>query len=72
MSKDFRIYQDGDRQTIERLSYPRFKGVITFNSPLSDIEDIELLDETRDPSVIAKAMREAGDFLINYKPKGDE
>jgi len=34
--------------------------------------DIELLDETRDPSVIAKAMREAGDFLINYKPKEDE
>ena len=55
MSKDFRIYQDGDRQIIERLSYPRFKGVITFNSPLSDIEEIELLDETRDPSVIAKA-----------------
>ena len=72
MSKDFRIYQDGDRQIIERLSYPRFKGVITFNSPLSDIEDIELLDETRDPSVIAKTMREAGDFLINYKHKGDE
>ena len=71
MSKDFRIYQDGDRQIIERLSYPRFKGVVTFNSPLSDIEEIELLDETR-PSVIAKAMREAGDFLINYKPKGDE
>ena len=40
MSKDFRIYQDGDRQTIERLSYPRFKGVVTFNSPLSDIEEI--------------------------------
>ena len=38
MSKDFRIYQDGDRQIIERLSYPRFKGVVTFNSPLSDIE----------------------------------
>lgn len=72
MSKDFRIYQDGDRQIIERLSYPRLKGVVTFSSPLSDIEEIELLDETRDPSVIAKAMREAGDFLINYKPKGDE
>ena len=72
MSNDFRIYQDGDRQIIERLSYPRFKGVVTFNSPLSDIEGIELLDGTRDPSVIAKAMREAGDFLINYKPKGDE
>ena len=68
MSNDFRIYQDGDRQIIERLSYPRFKGVITFNSPLSDIEVIELLDETIDPSVIAKTIREAGDFLINYKP----
>jgi len=26
MSNDFRIYQDGDRQIIERLSYPRFMG----------------------------------------------
>lgn len=72
MSKDFRIYQDGDRQIIERLSYPRFKGVITFNSPTSDIEEIELLDKTNNPTEIARAMREAGDFLINYKPTGDE
>ena len=72
MSKDFRIYQDGDRQIIERLTYPRFRGVITFNSPLSDIEEIELLDKTNSPTEIARAMREAGDFLINYKPTGDE
>ena len=72
MSKDFRIYQDGDIQIIERLVYPRFKGVITFNSHLSDIEDIELLDKITDPSVIAKAMREAGDYLKNYKPTRDE
>lgn len=72
MSKYFRIYQDGDRQIIERLSYPRFKGVITFNSPLSDIEEVELLDKTNSPTEIARAMREAGDFLINYKPTGDE
>lgn len=72
MSKDFRIYQDGDRQIIERLSYPRFKGVITFNSPTSDIEEIELLDKTNNATEIARAMREAGDFLINYKPTGDE
>ena len=68
MSKDFRIYQDGDKQIIERLSYPRFKGVVTFNSPLSDIEEVELLDKTNSPTEIARAMREAGDFLINYKP----
>jgi hypothetical protein len=72
MSNDFRIYQDGDKQIIERLSYPRFKGVVTFNSPLSDIENIELLDKTNSPTEIARAMREAGDFLINYKPTGDE
>ncbi len=72
MSKDFRIYQDGDRQIIERLTYPRFRGVITFNSPTSDIEEIELLDKTNSPTEIARAMREAGDFLINYKPTGDE
>ena len=72
MSNDFRIYQDGDRQIIERLTYPRFRGVITFNSPLSDIEEVELLDKTNNPTEIARAMREAGDFLINYKPTGDE
>jgi hypothetical protein len=72
MSNDFRIYQDGDRQIIERLTYPRFKGVVTFNSPLSDIEEVELLDKTNNPTEIARAMREAGDFLINYKPTGDE
>lgn len=72
MSNDFKIHKEGDKQIIERLSYPRFKGVVTFNGSLSDIEEIELLDETIDPSVIAKAMREAGDFLINYKPTGDE
>ena len=72
MSKDFRIYQDGDRQIIERLSYPRLKGVITFNSPLSDIEEIELLDKNNSPTEIDRAMREAGEFLINYKPTGDE
>lgn len=72
MSKDYRIYQEGDRQIIERLTYPRFKGVITFNSPLSDIEEVELLDKTNSPTEIARAMREAGDFLVNYKPTGDE
>jgi len=72
MSKDFKIYQDGDKQIIERLSYPRFKGVITFNNPLSDIEEIEVDEDILDAGDIATALREAGDFIINYKPKGDE
>lgn len=72
MSKDFKIYQEGDSQIIERLTYPRFKGAIAFNSPLSDIEDIELLDNCKDPVIIARAMREAGEYIINFNPQGDE
>lgn len=62
MSKDFTIYQDGDRQIIERLSYPRFKGVVTFSGDLSDIEDIEVDEDILDAGDIATALREAGDF----------
>ena len=39
MSKDFTIHQDGDRQIIERLSYPRFKGVVTFNGNTGKIKN---------------------------------
>jgi hypothetical protein len=67
MSKQFNIYQEGGLQIIERVVYPRFKGVITFG-PLSDIEDIELLDNCSNPLELAKAMREAGDYIINLKP----
>jgi hypothetical protein len=72
MSKDFKTYQNGDKQIIERLSYPRFKGVVTFNGELSDIEDIEVDEDILDAGDIVTALREAGEFLINYKPKGDE
>jgi len=67
MDKYFTIHQDGDKQIIERLSYPRFTGEVTFNSSTSDIENIELLDETTDPTILAMAMREAGEFLLTYK-----
>jgi hypothetical protein len=66
ISKQFKTYQEGNKQIIERLSYPRFKGVVSFSGTISDIEEVELLDETIDPSVIAKAMREAGEYLINH------
>jgi len=72
MSKDFKIYQEGDKQIIERLIYPRFKGVITFNNSLSDIEEIEVYEDILHAMDIATALREAGDFLINYKPIENE
>lgn len=68
MNTDFKIYPEGDRPVIERLVYPRFKGIIAFDSEISDIENIEWLDSTADPISAAKAMREAGEYLANFKP----
>lgn len=67
MNKDFKIYQEGERLVIERLTYPRFKAVINFDNPLSDLDEIQLLEEVRDAKVIARAMREAGDFMLTHK-----
>ena len=63
--EDFKLYSEGDKQIIERLSYPRFKAEITFNSPTSDLENIQVLEDCKDPLIMAKAMREAGDYLLN-------
>jgi hypothetical protein len=62
-SDKFRIFEKKGKQFIERVVYPRFRGVITMGL-LSDIEDIEILDNCTDASVLARAMRSAGEFLI--------
>jgi hypothetical protein len=63
---NFKIYQDKNNQIIEHLIFPRFKGVITFNSPISDIENIVMIDECKDVMLLAKMMREAGDYIYNF------
>lgn len=64
MSK-FKTYQEGDRRIIESLTFPRFRGIIAFNNSLSDIEEITLIDQVVEPMILARVMREAGEFLIN-------
>ena len=61
----FRIYESENKQMIERLTYPKFTAEITFNSDISDLENIEVDEDVFDASDIAKAMREAGDFILN-------
>ena len=46
MTPEFKIYQIGDSQIIERLTYPRFTGIIK-NSVESDI-DIENVPQIAD------------------------
>lgn len=61
----FRIYDDAGYKMIEHLHYPRFKAKIKFRSSLSDLEDIEMIDDCKDPSTLARVMREAADFLLS-------
>lgn len=65
---DFKIYTQGSDQFIESLSFPRFKGKITFG-PLSDIEDIDLIDKNASVGDMARVMREAGEFIIKNTKK---
>lgn len=60
----FRIYTAENKQMIDRLIYPKFTAEITFNSEISDLENIQVDEDILDAGDIAKAMREAGDFIL--------
>lgn len=64
-----KIYSKNNKTFIERTEYPRFKAEITFDSPVSDLECIEWIDPEPDASefmLIARIMREAGDYIANF------
>jgi hypothetical protein len=64
MEQKFRIYEAENKQMIERLIYPKFIAEITFNSDVSDLENIQVDEDIWDASDIAAAMREAGEFIL--------
>ena len=66
----FQLYSDGERQMIRRNVPPRFVGEVTFG-PLSDIEHVTFLDELPGAMEAARAMREAGEFLLSVS-RGNE
>lgn len=61
----FEIYRESDKTMLRHNDFPRFIGEITFGE-LSDIENIECIDECTDAQIWAKTMREAGDFILNH------
>jgi hypothetical protein len=64
-----KIYNNNNKTFIERTEYPRFRAEITFDCVVSDLENIEWIDEEPAPSefmLIARLMREAGDYISNY------
>ena len=65
MESKFRIYTAENKQMIDRLIYPKFTAEITFNSEISDLENIEIDEDVWNAFDIAEAMREAGEFILN-------
>lgn len=62
-----KIYEENGKLMIERLEYPRFKAEITFDSDMSDIENTVWIDKCNNPLIVARAMREAGEYIWNYR-----
>ncbi|NDV46241.1 hypothetical protein D0T49_04200 [Paludibacter sp. 221] len=60
----FKTYTENGKSFIERLVFPRFKAEITFNPDgVSDLENVEMIDECTDISELSKAMQKAGEYL---------
>jgi len=64
---NFKIIEVGDKHVIHHLAFPRFSATIAFNSPSNDLEDIKMLDNCYDASLIARIMREAGEYIFNFQ-----
>lgn len=62
----YRIYKEGDETFIERVAPPRFRGRITFDGVASDLEDVTFIDECTDVMLVARIMREAGEYIVEH------
>jgi hypothetical protein len=67
LEKKFRIYQEEGKELIEGLTYPRFKGEVNIKGFLSAIDNIDLMEECKNASVLARVMKQAGDFIDNKR-----
>ena len=60
----YRIYTADNKQMIDRLIYPKFTAEITFNSEISDLENIQVDEDIFDAMDLATAMRETAEFIL--------
>lgn len=63
---EFDVYNDDDGNfIIEHLMYPRFRGVVS-NDIQSSIDEIELLDDCMNRTMINSSLAEAHSFINKY------
>lgn len=65
----FELFESDGKTMIRRNKPPRFIGKVTFGQ-LSDIENIEMIDECNDHLEFARVMRKAGEFLLKSGKNG--
>lgn len=62
MKTTFEVFESNGKTMIRRNKFPRFIGEITMGQ-LSDIENVEWIDECPDFMQVAKIMRLCSEFL---------
>lgn len=65
----FELFERDGKTMIRRNKPPRFVGEVTFGQ-LSDIENIEMVDECNDCLELARVIRKAGEFLLKSSKNG--
>lgn len=65
----YELFERNGETWIRRNKYPRFIARVAFEG-VSDIDNVEMIDECTDERELASAMRKAGEFLI--KRSGNE
>lgn len=65
----YELFDRDGNAWIRRNKYPRFVARVSFGT-MSDIEDVEWLDDCTDALSVAKAMRKASEFLIKTSKNG--
>lgn len=64
----YEVFELDGKMMIRRNTYPRFVGEVMMG-PLSDIENVTMLDDCTDPIKLASVMRKAAEFLAKSRKR---
>jgi len=68
MGEIFKIRKINDKDIIERVTYPRFRATIYYNCSVTEITEMEYLDNCSFDSKLA-IKKEVNDFFNKYQAK---
>lgn len=60
----YRLQRNDEGFELLRVSYPGFRAKVDFNTPIPSMKNVKLLDRNCKASELAKAKREAEQYLM--------